>query len=345
MIKFNFRVGKNLIFGKKAQSSVITTVIIILIVIIGVVILFNIFFPLLQEKNKEVDINPLKTSLEIKDVSSFITGSFRVRVQRGSDDNEMESIRVVVYDEKENSKILVIYNNLPKPGESKTYFFSPIENFSKINKISAYPIISGKTGLGNTIDNTKFFEIPLGLVFWFGLSDNFEDITGKYNLQESNGVSFIEIDGRKSAYFDSGYLNFGNSTEFNINKEFVISFFIKTNSNNGFILKKGSILPNYLVKINDNGAVNFSYSSFGKVEGNDSKGLVSDDKWHHIVITNSGLFIDGKLDNLFFIMKSFDSNSDNLISGEGFNGYISDLMFFNKSLDYSQIKGIYNLQK
>jgi len=48
------------------------------------------------------------------------------------------------------------------------------------------------------------------------------------------------------------------------------------------------------------------------------------------------VYVDGKSDKNINIQDQLDINQEDLIVGEGLNGYISDLMIFNKSLDSSQ---------
>jgi hypothetical protein len=330
---------------KNAQSGLIVGVILILIAIISLIVLWNIFNPLLNEKSKEVDINLLNTHINLQEAGLFANGAYRIKVIRGNDPNPLDSLKFVLYDGTGNSHTESIEENLPNSLEYKTYFFSPIENFGKMKRISVYPIIHGKTGIESSLDYSNIIEIPAGLVSWFRLNDNFDDFAGRNNGISTGGVSINESFGRKSVYFNLGSLDFGNDSSLSLNQDFAISFWLETDSNNTLILRKGKINPNYEIGINEDGTVNFSYTAFGVRNSNSGFSDISDGKWHNIAITNMAIYIDGNPDKNINFHGQLDTNSENSIVGEGLNGYLNEVMIFNRSLDFGQVQGIFNLQK
>jgi hypothetical protein len=331
-------------FGKNAQAGIIVAVVLILVAIIAIIVLWNIFNPLIKDKTKDINIDPLKTNIQIKGVSLFVTGSSQVKIERGSDNNKIDSLVFIFYDEKGNAYSENVSENLPNFLESKNYFFSPIPNFGKINKVSVYPVIGGKVGIESRLDSSKILNVPLGLVSWFSLSEDLKDSVGINNGVSYGDVSFGEHNLKKSAYFNSGTVDFGNDPSLNLENEFAISFWITTGSKSGLVLEKGIVNPNYKIEINNDGTLNFSYSSSGTIKSFKSSNDISDGNWHNVVVTNMAVYLDGHSDTIIGTNDQLDSNNLDLIVGEGLNGSLKDVMIFNKSLDIGQAESIFNLQ-
>jgi len=314
-------------------------------VIVAVIVLWNIFNPLLREKSKDININVLNDNIQIRGAGFYATGAYRINIERVAGNDKIDSLAIVFEDDRNNIHTETISENLPQSLESKIYYFSPIENFGKIKKITIYPVIGGKQGIKSSLDNNNIIEIPYGLVSWFKLGDNYEDSAGK-NTGIINGVeNFTIIDGRKSAYLENSHIDFGNSESLNLKNKFAISFWIRTGNNIGVIIEKGVNNPNYKISLMNSGKINFSYSNSGTIQTNESINNINDNKWHNILITNMAIYLDGNLDNIINLNKQLDINSENLVVGKDFKGYLSDLMIYNVSLDNSQVKGIYNLYK
>jgi hypothetical protein len=175
-------------------------------------------------------------------------------------------------------------------------------------------------------------EIPGGLVSWWRLDDEM-DFIGKNNC---NPVNIIEDEKRgKAASFNGNPADCGSDMGLNIDKEIGISFWIKTSSEEGEIIKKGG---NYNVFL-ETGFVNFDY---GKNVRSEDK--INDDRWHHIVATMTGIYIDNRLSASKIMDKSGKINSEELKMG-GFNGFLDEVMLFNEGLANTEVSGIYNNQK
>ena len=331
-------------FGKNAQAGIIVAIVLILVAIIAIIVLWNIFNPLVSSKTKDINIDPLKTNIQIKEVSLFLTGQYNIKVERGNDNNKIDSLVFIISDEKGSTYSENVSENLPNFLETKTYLFSPISGFGKINKISVYPIIDGKVGIESSFDSSKILNIPSGLVSWFSLSEDFKDSVGINNGALYGDVSFGEYNLKKSAYFNSGKVDFGNDLSLDLKNEFAISFWIMINSKSGLILEKGAVNPNYKIGINDDGTLNFSYSNSGTIKNFKSMGDISDGNWHNVVITNMAFDLDGSPDGILGSNDQFDINNLDLVVGEGLNGSLKDIMIFNKSLDSNQAESIFNLQ-
>jgi len=330
---------------KRSQSSIIAIIVIILIVIIALIVFWNIYNPLVTKQSQNINADSLNTNIQIKEVSFYATGAYRIKIERLAGNDKLDSFIFIFEDENQSIHTETITENLPEPLESKIYYFSPIENFGKIKKISVFPVIGGKQGIGSSLDYNNIIEIPPGLVGWFRFRDSYDDSAGK-NIGVGYGtINLTESEGRKGVYFDSGYIDLGNDISLNLKKTFAISFWIKTDYKEGTILEKGSTNPSYKIFITDSGRMNFSFSDSGNTENKESLSIIADGKWHNLVVTNMAIYLDGKADNIINLNNQFDTNEESLIIGEGFKGYISDLMIYNESLDNSQVKSIFYLYR
>lgn len=329
--------------SKRGQTGLIVVVLIILVGIVIFIIFWNIFNPFLMKGAKETDTDIFKNEFEIREAGLFMTGASRVNVLRKSGNSSIDSLKFVFEDESRQSYSESVNENIPALLEIRSYFFSPIENFGKIKKISVYPVIDEKIGIGSSIESDFILDIPYGLVSLWKFNGDLEDFSGKNTGKINGNVEFVENEGKKSIYSYSGFVDLGNDSSLNVNKEFAIAFWIKTSSKNAVILRKGILNPNYKIIVDEDGKIEFSFSSKGDIKSGKTSKTIGDEKWHHLVITNMMAYIDGEADKIININDVLDTNQENLIVGEGFDGFISKLMFFNRSLDMNQAKGIYNL--
>lgn len=328
--------------NKGGQSNLVLIVLIVLTGIIAFIIFWNIFNLFFKESVKEANSDVFKSELELKEAGLFITGASWVNIHRKSGNLSIDSLKFVFEDENGKSHVESVSENIPALLESNSYFFSPIENFGKIKKVSVYPVINGKEGIGSSIESNRILNIPSGVVSLWKFDSNLKDSIGKNTGKINGNVELIENEGRKSLHFNSGYVDFGNDSSLNINKEFAIIFWIKANSRKAEILRKGILNPNYKIGVDEDGKIEFSFSSNGNIESRKTLKAIGDGKWHHLVITNMMVYIDGEADKILNINNVLDTNKENLIAGEGFDGFLGQVMFFNRSLDMSQAKSIYN---
>lgn len=328
--------------NKKSQINIIVVVLLILITIVAIVVLWNIFNPLVKEKSKEINTDALSTNLEIKEAGVFLTGASKVTVTRTSGEEKIDELRFIFYDENGNSHSEGVAENLLSAMESKTYFFSPFSDISKIKKISVFPVFSGKLGIGSSIESGQILQIPSGLVSWWRLNSDFSDYLLKNNGQGIGQLSFAEDEGRKAVSFNSGYVDFSNNPSLDLSKDFAISLWIKSSSKNQEVLRKGS---NYKISIDKNGRVDFSYSGSGIIKNKGSNFEISDGKWHHLVITNLMMYVDSNPDKILSIHENLDKNPESLILGKNFKGFADEVMIFNESLSFDQVKGLFNSQE
>ncbi len=327
--------------NKKGQANVVIMVLIILVGIVSIIIFWNIFNPILNKSAKEVNNDVFKNEIELKNAGLFLTGAIRVNVQRKSGDSNIDSLKFVFEDERGLTHVESVNENIAGLLESKSYFFSPIKDFGKLKKISVYPVINGKDGIGSSVESKGILNIPNGLISWWKFNGDLEDSVGKNNGKINGNVEFSEDEGKKSLHFNSGTVEIGNDPSLNLNGEFALVFWIKTNSKNSEVLRKGAVNPNYKIEIDEDGRIDFSFLSNGIIKNKKTLKDVSDEAWHHLVITNMMIYLDGKADTLLNVNDVLDTNQEDLIIGEGFNGYIREMIIFNRSLDMSQAEGIY----
>jgi len=313
---------------KKGQANIIAIVLISVIVIVAVAVVWNIVSPLIREKSEEAGIGKFSVNLDITDVAVFETGASKVSIKRGAG-GEIDSLKFVFYDESGNSEI--------EPAESlgeletKTYSFSPLR-IGKISSISVFPVIDNQLGMESKSGIKNILEVPSGVVSWWRFDDGM-DFIGKNNC---NPVYIIEDEKRgKVASFNGEPAVCGSDISLNIDKEIGISFWIKTSSENGDIIKKGD---NYLITL-EKGFVNFNYGK--QVESEDK---INDGGWHHIIATMTGIYVDNQLSSSKIMDKSGGINSEELKIGS-FNGLLDEVMLFNKGLANIEASGIYNTQK
>ena len=303
---------------KKGQANIIVIVLISLIAIVAVTIVWNIVNPLVREKSEEVEIGKFSVNLDITDVAVFETGASKVSLKRGAG-GEIDSLKFVFYDESGNSEV----KSVESLGEleTKTYSFSPL-GIEKIRSVSVFPVIGNQAGMESRSEIKNILEVPSGVVSWWRLDDG-TDFMGKNNC---NPVDITDDEKRgKVASFNGNPAVCGSD----------ISFWIKTSSENGEIIRKGN---NYLVTL-ENGFVGFNYGD--KIKSQDK---INDGEWHHVVVTMTGIYIDNWLSSSKILDKSGEINSEELKIGS-FNGFLDEVMLFNEGLANTEVSGIYNTQK
>ncbi len=313
---------------KKGQANIIAIVLISLIVIVATAIVWNIVSPLIREKSSEAGIGKFSVDIDITDAAAFETGASKISVKRGTG-GEIDSLKFVFYDESGNSKI----EDAESLGEleTKTYSFSPL-GIGKINKISVFPVIGNQIGMESQSEIKNILEVPSGVVSWWRLDDG-TDFMGKNNC---NPVSIADDEKRgKVASFNGEPAVCGSDASLNIDKEIGISFWIKTSSEDGEIIKKGN---NYNVFL-EKGFVNFNYGD--KVKSEDK---INDGNWHHVIATMTGIYVDNQLSSSKIIDKTGGISPEPLEIGR-LNGMLDEMMLFNEGLANIEVNGIYNNQK
>jgi len=326
--------------SKRAQANLIVVVLIILISISLIVVVWNAVNPIVKE-GEDIEVGALTTNLEIKDVIFFVTGASKITVSRGTGGKEISELKFVFYDESGNSEVYTKEGGLEELG-TEVYSFSPIMNLGKIKSVSVYPVLERNVGREFEVKTREICEAPEGLVSWWRFEDNLNDFLE--NNPGSGTVDFVEGREGRAVSLNGNSISFGSGL--GVSEMVAISFWIKTRSDQGSIIKKGDLNKNYEVFLED-GKVAFSYTSEDLKKGV-SNNVVNNDEWHHVVVSIdwSGdnylrIYIDNEV-QVIGMEGSPDSNSESVLVGESFSGLIDELMFFNKALSKIEVEGLHN---
>lgn len=335
---------------KRAQVNIIVIVLIIVIALTLVVIAYNILIPLFKQKSSEINTEILTVNLKIKEIILFVTGSSRINLERSIGTGQITSLKFVFLDENGSSHLENVNNNLLRELESKIYYFSPFPEIGKIKSVSVYPVFENNIGREFKSDVSKFLEVPSGLISWWRLSEDTKDLLEQNTCAKGGGeLTFSETNGKVAANFKNVYLNCGNSQTLNTKENFALGFWINTQENAGSIIKKGNSNINYEVSLTNEGKINFSYSTNGVIKSYVSDNQVNIENngnwWHHVLITNMMMYIDGKGEKSLGIHENLEINNNPLLIGENFNGYLREIMIFNESLSNIQVSDIYTYTK
>jgi hypothetical protein len=317
----------------KAQVGVVVLVLIILIVLVLILIVWNVIIPFISESEEDIEIGSFIMDLEVEEVVLFETGALRVKVNRRVGKGELDSLRFIFNGEGKN-EFETIEENLPEELETKTYAFSPVLGIGKIDSVSVVPIVNNKLGRESNSEINKIIEIPGGLVSWW----RFDDVNDF--LFNNNGELIDEISLNNGRLISQGgYFNVLDDASLDINDKMAISFWIKTDSNSGDIIRKGN---NYKVSLKGK-KIEFSFSD-GKIQ---TKNKINSN-WTHVLISADvggikKIYINGGLE-LFQVNYNFNTNDEPLIIGE-ISGEFDEVMLFNEPLANSEALAIYNNQK
>lgn len=324
-------------YYKKSQGSILIVVLIILIVLAGVVVVWNIVYPMVQKNSANADTSIFSINLNIKEIILSETGASKVTVQRNNGAGAISSMKFIFYDDTGQSFVNTQNENMPKEMETKTYFFSPILSLKNIKSVSVIPIINNRPGMEYKSISLPVSSFPSGLVSWWRFDDS-KDLLGKNNGNPVNGAS-IE---NGNLIPNNGHFDAGKDPSLDLVNDcltcgFAISAWININSFGGKIISKGTGPNiNYEVDVNNDGTISFFYA------GNSIKSFktISSGKLQHVVVSGGRgalkIFINGDLDKTD--TANLPKNSENVYIGQGLNGKIEDIMIFNNVLTEDNVK-------
>lgn len=330
--------------NKKSQGNVLIVVLVIVMVLAGVVIVWNIVYPMIQQKSSEADTSLFSVNLRVKEIVLSETGASKVSVERTSGEGEINSLKFIFYDENGQSTISSQNVNLPKELETKTYYFSPFSNFGKIKSVSVAPSINNKLGMEFKSSSQITSSFPLGLVSWWRFDDT-GDLLGKNNGELKNNAQILN----GNLVLDrNNYFDIGNDASLDMNYEFAVSAWIKANFYGGKIISKGSSNMNYEIILNSsNGKIGFTSGNGNYIESFHSIPL---NNWTNVIVSIDWngiwkIFINGNQEYVGSTKTTNPSlNNERVFIGEQFNGTVNDIMLFNKTLTAENIDFLYKNQ-
>ena len=157
---------------KRAQAGIITTILIVLIVVVAVVIVWNVVKNVVTEKSGEIELDILSVNFKISSVYvNYLEGKLQFAVERGSDNANISSIKIIVYGKDiSDNEITKDYNifNVPAPLETKVINYLAIGDFKAVTKFAVYPVSDkGKPGI-SVVYNIKTTEPSAPAGGWQG---------------------------------------------------------------------------------------------------------------------------------------------------------------------------------
>lgn len=325
--------------NRKSQGNAIVIVLVIAMVLAGIVVLWNIVYPMVQQKSSEADTSIFSINLNIKEVILSETGASKITVQRTSGEGTIGSLKFIFYDEGGQSYTSSQDTDMPKELETKTYSFSPIPNIKKFKGVSVVPVVNNKLGREFKFNSQVISSFPQGLVSWWKFDDKSDLVGGNNGETQGNAV----ISNGNLILISAGYFDINDQASLDMNSKFAISAWIKANNFGGKIISKDQ---NYEVYLTENGKVGFVYGGNNRIES--FRSIILGDKTHIVVsIDNQGnlgkISINGN-EEVNYLAFSPELNNVNVKIGEGFNGEIEDFMLFNKTLSRENIDFLYKNQ-
>jgi len=209
-----------------------------------------------------------------------------------------------------------------------------------------------------------------GLVAFYPFTGNYKDESGNANHGTAINSTLIadRFNKAKSAAHTNGInacvkvphsakINFGQNQNFSIALWVKIPKAQPTLGHNHDILNKWNSYSRYPFtlrtfdsKSTANGKILFGKWDIYKFPHGYSKAAINDDKWHHLVLMNSGskmyLYIDGKLSNSFTDTTGTTSNGDPLYLGcrglppnhwRFYKGGLDDLRIYDRALTSAEV--------
>lgn len=208
----------------------------------------------------------------------------------------------------------------------------------------------------NSVDGYTLLNLP----FEGGSNDTY---TKDYSGLNNNGIPTGAIynstggyDGFGAYQFDgvnnNEYINLGDYPQYNLTRNYTISFWFKWYKDNE------SLYPNILIKSNaynfyiSNSSSNLVYKIKNETGNNDGLLLYTliPERYYYVVLqsndTNISLYINGNIYASIKTLGNLNHSNGNLLLGytigNKFNGTIDDVMIFNRSLSAEEIKFIFD---
>jgi len=347
--------------GKKGVSTVVVSILLVLVAIMAVVIIWQILKPAIKKSTEQTDIALFTVNLKIIKAEILDDVQMKIIIKRGVGKGNLSKIRVILFNNNQDSQIYVANENL-RELETKTFIF-PLE-IANPTKVEIYPVVNvkGKEKVGSLSDSRTFFSYGYkDLLIYYKFEGNAKDETGK-NHGTIYGAEFVDSKEGfgKALSFDGidDYVDSNIDLSWTAKDEFTMSAWIKTNifnNKNPFIGKPD--WEYYLTTTNDNKML-FIYWDTTGFQGLviDSKTTLSADTWYHVAVTYNGslasLYVNGRLEGTDVIEETLQDREENLTIGLGktgerppdyFNGIIDEVRIYNITLNEKQIKILYNI--
>jgi len=175
---------------KSSQSGIISVVLLILIVIIAIIVVWNIILPMIYKSKEGSDISQISTNIQIASAKLYVTGGADIIVKRVSGAGNITAFKFIFYDKKGNSNTVKRENLVLGESETKTYRFDASElNFNNgdIAQVSVVPMLGSNLGIesketaeliNKDLAGNRILDAPPNLVAWWRLDGDYTDSVG-----------------------------------------------------------------------------------------------------------------------------------------------------------------------
>lgn len=361
--------------NKRGLSQVLATVLIILQIIVAITVISGVVFKLVKNSEAEMSFEGRISQFEIKDVNLWLTGGASIKVKSNSNAEEMDSLKIIFYDKNRDSYDLVISDpeRIPKLHETKAIILTideiPINN-SEIVRITVFPTDGKNYGLESKEPESlverdsagnRILDAPPEAVSWWRFDKTTKDHIGNNHGTLQNDAVVTE-DGELLLDGDGDWVDIGHHDNLDIkDNDWTISVWIKPERLDGqqYILSKSDVANfvngQYAILLSENTFRAFLFDTFPKTVN--GLNVLDNNQWIYLTAVYKkaeGLktYVNGNFD----MEVSISSTSYGILESDPlqigcvdqtlyFQGFIDDIVIFNKALSESEIKAIYNNQK
>lgn len=342
---------------KRGQANIIVVVLIILIVLSAVIIVWNVVNIFLQNSTDEISSNSFTNKFDIMRVDLPITGGAKVIVRPTK--GEVSGLNFIFYDKDGENIVIEEKDNLPGQLESKSFEFNASQIPIAIDRVSVVPVYRGRNAAEvnepkvtnrwyvGSLDNT--------LIAWWKLDGNAEDSTRDHDgIVE--GVEFSQDSERGAVGGWKGVLpnriRVPDHPDLDLVSDFSISIWYKYSDGHVHdfwrsLLQKGGDCA----KGERTYAIVSRFKKAGFTTGNCAMinpPALDNNEWRHIIMVRSGnlnkVYFDGNFHGQVNRPDAYVNNLD-LILGGGFEGWMDDIMIFDRVLSDEEVSVLHEYQK
>ncbi|HVY01148.1 MAG TPA: LamG domain-containing protein [Candidatus Nanoarchaeia archaeon] len=353
--------------SRRGLSDIVTTILVILIAMAAVVIAWNVLLPLL-EKSSGLDSQAYTTKLSVAaDSVSYDpnTDSFSLNLARDAGDGNIAGFMVGLTDPAGNVKTFRQNFTIAEYEAKKFNFNYSDPTIDDVLFITVTPIFrqngTDKETFGvpiqQPVKNKTKYTLPAAVqnsqVSCWKMEGTWIDEKNGFNGASNGGATFSSNKkfGSQSAIYStstSTYTSVPNNQKLNSDNITLVAWVNPINLNlasqskvvdkmalgGGFVLRYSQATGNWEFAVKNSGVTNQINIS----------GAPSSNQWEFIAaVFNSTLmtiYLNDQSVSTSPTITAVPSTTQNFNIGPGFNGYIDEVMFFNRSLSATEINDI-----
>ncbi len=360
---------------KRAVSKTLATVLIILQIVVAITVIGTFVYKIVDNFAEEMSFEKRISQYEIKDVNLWLTGGATIKIRNNAKAEEMDSIQIIFYDKNRDSHDVIISDpeRIPKVRETQMLVLTvdeiPINN-SEIERISIFPTDGTQYGLESKepesmvqrdSSGNRILDAPPEAVSWWRFDKTPRDHLG-YNHGTLMDDATLTKNGELYLDGDGDYVNVGHHENLDIkSNDWTISVWVKPDRlvPQQFIVSKmnPTNLANgqYAVLLYDNTFRAFLFDTFAK--NTNGQEWIKPDEWIYLTAVyqksdSMRTYVNGVFDReipigstSYFVIEDSPLQIGCLDESECFEGFIDDVIIFEKALTQSEIQTIYNNQR